>query len=82
MKVQTKYGEQELEEVIRCYNLWKKLIAKNVERKNKAHQTKEGKEKNRGNAKSYYERHREEILARRKEKYATNKKVIDDAIDQ
>lgn len=73
MKVQTEYGEQELDEVIRCYNLWKKMMAKNIGRKNEWNQTDEGKNKNRQNAKSYYQRHKEEILAKRKASYVSKK---------
>ena len=73
MKVQTDYGEQELEEIVRCYNLWKKLISNNVQRRNQKQQTQEGKLKNRENSKSYYERHREQILAKRKQRYDARK---------
>ena len=72
MKVQTDHGEQEIEEVIRCYNLWKNLMLKNIDRRNEYNQTEEGKTKNRERAKVYYERHKEEILAKRKAKYLNN----------
>lgn len=71
MKVQTDHGEQEIEEVIRCYNLWRNLIVKNVERRNEFHKTEEGKQQNRANSKNYYQRHREEILEKRRIKYAS-----------
>jgi predicted acylesterase/phospholipase RssA len=71
MKVQTDHGEQEIEEVIRCYNLWRNLIVKNVEKRNEFHKTEEGKQKNRANSKNYYQRHREEILEKRRIKYAS-----------
>lgn len=67
MKVQTDYGEQEIEEVIRCYNLWRKMMIKNIDRRNTYNQSEEGIEKNRARAKDYYQRHREEILEKRKQ---------------
>ncbi len=66
MKVQTEYGEQEIEEVIRCYNLWKALMKKNIEKRHEFNQTEEGKQKNRERAKIYYERNRDLILEKRR----------------
>ncbi len=67
MKVSTNYGDQEIEEVIRCYNLWKTLAAKGNQKRSEYNQTEEGKIKNRLNAKAYYQRNREKVLAKRKE---------------
>lgn len=72
MKVQTDYGEQEIAEVIRCYNLWRKMMTKQNEIRYQYNQTDEGKEKNRAKAKEYYEKHREEILEKRKLRYSSN----------
>ena len=65
MKVQTDYGEQEIEEVIRCYNLWRKQVTKLNEIRWAYNQTDEGKQKNRDRSKAYYEKHKDEIKARR-----------------
>lgn len=73
MKVATQYGEQEIEEVIRCYNLWKTLMKKTNDTKYALNQTVEGKAHNRLNASLYYERNRETILAKRKEAYEARK---------
>ena len=73
MKFQTDYGELEITEIIRCCNLWKKLMEKHNELKHAYNQTEEGKTKNRENAKLYYERHKEEISAKRKAKYEAKK---------
>lgn len=72
MKVTTDYGEQEIEEVIRCYNLWRKSMTKHNEIRHEYNQTEEGKTKNCQRAKNYYERHREEILAKRKLRYRSS----------
>ena len=69
MEHQTDYGKVSTEELIRVYHLWKKLIKKNVERRNEFNQSDEGKELNRMRAKKYYEEHRDEILAKRKARY-------------
>lgn len=70
---QTDYGTVKAAELIRVYGLWKKMIDKQVEKRNAFNQTEEGKQKNRSRAKDYYQRHKEEILAKRKAKYsATN----------
>lgn len=70
MKVQTDFGEQEIEEVIRCYNLWRKQMTKLNEIRWAYNQTEEGKLKNRARSKAYYEKHKEEIMARRQAKAA------------
>lgn len=73
MKVQTEYGEQDLEEVVRCFHLWKKLLADHNERRHQYNQTEQGKKKNRDRAKQYYERKKEEILQRKRDKYQAEK---------
>lgn len=66
MEHQTDYGKVTTEELIRVYNLWKKMTKKNVEKRNEYNQTEEGKQKNRARARVYYESHREIILEKRK----------------
>jgi hypothetical protein len=73
MNVQTDYGEQPLDEVIRCYHLWKAMIARSTEIKHQINQTDEGKVQNRMRAKAYYERHKDEIIAKRKAAYEAKK---------
>ena len=73
MKYTTDFGELEIEEIIRCCNLWKHYMVRMNERKYERNQTEEGKEQNRAAAKSYYERHRDQILAKRKEAYERKK---------
>jgi len=82
MKVNTEYGEQEIEEVVRCYNLWKNYIADMNKRRHAINQTEEGKQKNRANAKSYYERNKDAILAKRKEKYVSKKTVKESIVQE
>ena len=69
MEHQTDYGKVSTQELIRVYHLWKKLMKKNIERRNEFNQSDEGKELNRMRAKKYYEEHRDEILAKRKARY-------------
>ena len=66
MEHQTDFGKVSTEELIRVYNLWKKMTKKNVEKRNEYNQTEEGKEKNRARARVYYESHRELILEKRR----------------
>jgi len=73
MNVQTDYGEQPLDEVIRCYHLWKAMIARGTQIQNRINQTDEGKVQNRMRAKAYYELHKDEILATRKAAYQAKK---------
>lgn len=70
MEHQTEYGIVNTEELIRVYHLWKKMMKKNIEKRNEFNKTDEGKEVNRQRAKKYYEGHRETILAKRKAKYS------------
>ena len=73
MKVTTDYGEQEIEEVIRCYNLWRKSMINHNKLKSAYNQTEEGKLKNREKVKSYYERNKDRILEKRKDRYQQKK---------
>ena len=82
MKVDTAYGEQEIEEVVRCYNLWKNYIADMNKRRHEKNQTDEGKQKNRANAKAYYEKNKAAILAKRKEKYASKKGTVESIVQE
>lgn len=82
MKVETNYGEQELDEVVRCYNLWKNYIGDMNKRRHAKNQTEEGKLKNRANAKSYYERNKELILAKRKERYVSKKATVESVVQE
>lgn len=68
MEYDTEFGKVKVEELIRVYGLWKHQITKANERRVEFLQTEEGKQWNRDNARRYYERHREEILARKKAK--------------
>lgn len=68
MEYDTEFGKVKVEELIRVYGLWKNQITKANERRVEFLQTEEGKQWNRDNARRYYERHREEILARKKAK--------------
>ena len=71
--VQTAYGDVEIPELVRCYEMWRNMTIKHNKLRNKYNQTEEGKMKNREKAKQYYEKHREEILEKRKE-YREKKK--------
>jgi len=79
---QTDYGKVSREELVRVYHLWKKMIAKNVEKRNEFNQTEQGKELNRERAKMYYERNREKILLKRKAQYGATHGVYEDHGDQ
>lgn len=65
--VQTEYGDVEIPELVRCYNLWRAMMIKHNEIRKKYNQTEEGKTKNRERAKVYYEKNKELILKKRKE---------------
>ena len=73
MEFKTDYGMVSSDELIRVYHMWKRMTAKQVGHRNRYNQTAEGKEKNRENAKLYYERHKEEILAKKKARYQAKK---------
>jgi hypothetical protein len=67
MKLQTEVGEYEMEEVVRGFVLWRKLMEKNNNKRWERNQTEEGKLENRARSKAYYERNRAKVLQKRKE---------------
>jgi hypothetical protein len=67
-KVQTAFGEAELPALVRAYESLKRAD----ERKKAWLKTDRGKEWNREKAAAYYNTHKDEILARRKESYSQN----------
>lgn len=71
--VLTKYGDVSLETLIEKYEQWKKSIEKHVEARTNFLQTEEGKEWNRKNSKTYYEKHKSEILEKRRLAYQKKK---------
>ena len=71
--VQTQYGDVEIPELVRCYEMWRSMITKHNEIRKKYNQTEEGKRKNRAKAKEYYAKTRALILEKRKE-YREKKK--------
>ena len=71
--VATQYGDVPLEKLIHHYAVYREQEKKKAEKRNEFNQTEEGKELNRSRAKSYYERNRELILAKRKAKYIQKK---------
>ena len=73
MEHDTEYGKVSTDELLRVYHLWKKMIEKTIERRNEFNQTEEGKQKNRANAKNYYQRNREKILEKHKIRYENKK---------
>lgn len=66
MKVQTEYGEQTIEEIVRGYELWKRLMERTNNKRWEKNQTEEGKAENRARSKAYYERNREKVLEKRR----------------
>ena len=68
-KIQTAYGEYTIDELVYYTELWKQSLEKQNNRKRIYNRTEEGKQKNNTKAKQYYEKHKEEILAKRKQKY-------------
>ena len=64
--VQTKYGEMTLEQVVDYAEKWRSLCEKQNKLRHQYNQTDKGKMKNRERAKQYYEKHRQEILEKRK----------------
>jgi len=74
MKVQTDVGEYEMEEVVRGFVLWRKLMERTNNKRWEKNQTEEGKAENRARSKAYYERNREKVLAKRKEERESREK--------
>jgi hypothetical protein len=69
MKVTTAYGEVDVSTLIHHYEVYKKAEEKKYEKRLEFLLTDEGKEWNRKKSKSYYERNKQTILAKRKELY-------------
>lgn len=67
-KVQTAYGEMTIPELVRYYEMWRAMMIKHNENKNKYNQTDEGREKNRERAREYYDRNRDKVLEKRRAK--------------
>ena len=68
-KFQTEFGEATYHDMRRAFENEKRRN----ERRKAYFQTEAGKEYNRQKAKNFYQRHRDEILAKRKEQYQTKK---------
>ena len=64
--VLTKYGEMTLEQLVDYAEKWKAMMEKQNNLRHKYNQTEKGKIQNRQRAKTYYEKHRDEILEKRK----------------
>jgi len=78
--VATEFGTVSIDEVVRVYNMVKRRDRRAAERRNAIiANNDELKEKCRDRARSYYDRNKEAILAKRKESYA-NKKAAEGTI--
>ena len=71
--VSTSFGEIPLETIVKRWEAEKKRDKKKAEKRLAFLQTDEGIEWNRNRSKLYYEKHREEVLARRKAQYISKK---------
>lgn len=69
----TEYGKVPVSELVRYYEMHKRMLDRIAAKKNEYNQTEEGKQKNREHAKQYYEKNREKILEKRKIKYQAKK---------
>jgi len=69
-KIKTAYGEADLSKLIKAYEARKKIQEKNKDYLKAYFQTEKGKEINLRCSKRYYEENKEEILRRRRERYA------------
>lgn len=67
-KVQTAYGEMTVAELVKYTEMWKAMAAKHNDYKKVYNQTEQGREKNRERSKVYYERHRDQVLEKRRSK--------------
>lgn len=72
-KITTKYGEADLSKLIKAYEARKKIQENNKEYLRAYFKTEKGKEINLRCSKRYYEENKEEILRKRREKYAKMK---------
>ena len=71
--VQTDLGTVSIDELVRVYILHKNANKRHQEARAKFFQTDEGKQYNRDRSKSYYERHKETVLEKRKAAYQKKK---------
>lgn len=69
-KIKTAYGEADLSKLIKAYEARKKIQEKNKDYLKAYFQTEKGKEINLRCSKRYYEENKEDILRRRRERYA------------
>lgn len=67
--ISTPYGNVSLGELLRVYDTHKKSNLRHQAKRHAFNQTEQGKELNRNRAKAYYHTHREEVLAKAKERY-------------
>jgi hypothetical protein len=72
-KIKTKYGDADLSKLIKAYEAKKKIQENNKEYLRAYFKTEKGKEINLRCSKRYYEENRDEILRKRREKYAKKK---------
>lgn len=75
MKLQTEVGEYEMEEVVRGFVLWRKLMERTNNKRWEKNQTEEGKIENRARSKAYYERNRDKVLEKRRKEREAGKKT-------
>jgi len=78
-KIKTAYGEADLSKLIKAYEARKKIQEKNKDYLKAYFQTEKGKEINLRCSKRYYEENKEEILRRRRERYA---KLKEEALEK
>jgi hypothetical protein len=64
--VQTDFGEQTIEEVVKGYTLWKRYMERCNTKRWLRNQTEEGKQANRAKAKAYYEQNKDKVLEKRR----------------
>lgn len=73
--VQTSYGEVPLEVLVNRFETFKAKNRESYLKRAEYLKSEEGKEWNRQRAKAHYEKHKEEILAKRKAKYVSRKRT-------
>ena len=72
-KIPTNFGEVEVDELVRIYNIYKRRDAKNQNRRKQVLSTEAGREKNRERSRSYYHRNKDIVLEKRKQEYQKKK---------
>lgn len=77
--VATSFGDVPLETLVKRYESEKQREARKYEKRLAFLQTDAGKEWNRAKAKAYYEKHKTEVLAKRKDWYMINRKSKKDS---